>query len=129
MRYTFKAACVLMAGIVGGQAQAAETLKGDALRRTISGKTVFVATPAGLELPIRYRGGGSMTGFAGAQLASLAGEKVASDRGRWWIADNKLCQKWNNWFDAKTSCYTFTLSGNRVRWHRSDGERGTARIG
>jgi hypothetical protein len=65
-------------------------LTGEALRQAVSGKTVLIATPIG-SLPIRYNSNGTMTGRAPAFVASLGTKR---DRGQWWIADDRLCQRW-----------------------------------
>jgi hypothetical protein len=28
----------------------------------------------------------------------------ASDNGKWWIAEDQLCQKWTSWMDGNTYC-------------------------
>ena len=113
-----------------GAALAAEpaSLSGDELRRAVSGKTVYL-TISGFELPIRYSPSGSMEGSMGVVAASLARGDGASDRGKWWISGNQLCQRWTSWMEGKSYCYTLTRQGNSVRWLRDDGRSGTARIG
>ena len=56
-------------------------------------------------------------------------ETAASDHGKWWIADDRLCQRWPSWMDGKSYCYRLTQTGTSLRWVRSDGASGTARIG
>ena len=58
--------------LVLGTALAAEraSLSGDELRKTVSGKTVYLKI-SGFELPIRYSPGGSMSGRMGAVAATL----------------------------------------------------------
>ena len=113
-----------------GAALAAEpaSLSGDELRKAVSGKTVYL-TISGVELPIRYSPSGSMEGSMGVVAASLARGDGASDRGKWWISGNQLCQRWTSWMEGKSYCYTLTRQGNSVRWLRDDGRSGTARIG
>lgn len=113
-----------------GAALAAEpaSLSGDELRKAVSGKTVYL-TISGFELPIRYSPSGSMEGSMGVVAASLARGDGASDRGKWWISGNQLCQRWTSWMEGKSYCYTLTRQGNSVRWLRDDGRSGTARIG
>ena len=51
------------------------------------------------------------------------------DRGRWWVSGNKVCQKWQQWYDGRTFCFTVAkLSDSRIRWVRDDGKSGVARI-
>jgi hypothetical protein len=113
-----------------GAALAAEaaSLSGDELRNAVSGKTVYLKI-SGFELPIHYSAGGTMAGSMGAVAATLARGDGASDRGKWWISGNELCQRWTSWMDGKSYCYTLTRRGNGVRWVRNDGRSGTARIG
>ena len=113
-----------------GAALAAEpaSLSGDELRKAVSGKTVYL-TISGFELPIRYSPSGSMEGSMGVVAASLARGDGASDRGKWWISGNQLCQRWTSWMDGKSYCYKLTLRGKAITWVRNDGRSGTARIG
>src|SRR5262249_26619538 len=53
----------------------------------------------------------------------------ASDHGKWWVADDQLCQQWSSWMDGKSYCYKLTRNGSTVQWVRNDGRSGTARIG
>jgi hypothetical protein len=103
-------------------------MKGDTLRKAVSGKTVYL-TISGFELPIRYSANGNMSGSMGLIAATFAGGDPASDRGKWWIAGDQLCQRWATWLDGKSYCYAFSVSGSAVRWVRNDGASGTARIG
>lgn len=113
-------------------AAAAETksasLAGEELRKAVSGKTVYLKI-SGFELPIRYSPSGSMTGSMSTVAAALARGDGASDRGKWWIVGDQLCQRWTSWMEGKSYCYQLTLKGASVRWVRNDGRSGTARIG
>jgi len=103
-------------------------LAGDELRQAISGKTVYLNV-SGFELPIRYASNGRMTGKMGTVAASFSRGDGASDSGKWWVADDQLCQQWTSWMDGKQYCYKLTRQGASVRWYRNDGRSGTARIG
>jgi hypothetical protein len=103
-------------------------LSGDELRQAISGKTVYLNV-SGFELPIRYNANGHMSGRMSTIAASFSRGDGASDTGKWWVADNQLCQQWSSWMDGKTYCYKLTRSGSSVQWLRNDGHSGTARIG
>jgi hypothetical protein len=109
-------------------AAAEAALAGDVLRKAVSGKTVYLKI-SGFELPIRYSAGGSMRGSMSTVAAALARGDGASDRGKWWISGNQLCQRWTSWMDGKSYCYKLTLTGKSIRWVRNDGRSGTARIG
>ncbi len=118
------------ASVLAATAAQAESslLQGDTLRDAISGGTVYVATPIGA-LPIHYAANGSMSASGPEEMVSLAGESVQSDRGKWWISGNQLCQRWQNWLERQSFCYEMRKQrGNNVHWTRSDGQTGTARI-
>ena len=104
------------------------TLEGDALRKAISGKTVFLKI-SGFELPIRYAANGRMSAKMSTVAASLARGDGSSDTGKWWVSDGQLCQQWNVWMNGKSYCYRLTQKGQSVQWVRNDGRSGTARIG
>jgi hypothetical protein len=94
---------------------------------------------AGLALPalpataesitlIVYSANGRMKGSMGTVAASFSTGNGASDRGKWWVENDQLCQKWTSWMDGQSYCYKLTLNGNKVTWVRNDGRSGTARI-
>ena len=104
-----------------------EALSGAALQSVVAGRTVYINTPMG-EVPIRYAKNGAVSGYT--QLALLDGEATTFDRGRWWIAQNRLCLRWDNWMQRATHCFTMHRVGpSTVRWLREDGKSGFARIG
>ena len=96
----------------------------EALRQAVSGRTVLIETQIG-SFPIRYKSDGRMTGRAPAFVASLGTEK---DRGQWWVVDDRLCQRWHRWLDAKQYCFKLQRIGAAVHWLRDDGLSGTATI-
>jgi hypothetical protein len=100
-------------------------LGGENLKTLVAGKTVHLDTPFGVAIPITYHGNGLMSGKAGV-LEYFLGAQV--DRGRWWISDGKLCQKWFKWLDAQPSCMRLKQDGNKIIWRRDDGLSGTATI-
>jgi len=116
--------------LTANSALGAESVKlaGDELRQAIVGKTVYLNV-SGFELPIRYAANGRMTGKMGTVAASFSRGDGASDSGKWWVADDQLCQKWTSWMDSKQYCYKLTRKGAAVHWVRHDGRSGTARIG
>jgi hypothetical protein len=124
-------ALVLAAGlVVPATASLAEPaqLAGNELRQAISGKTIYLNI-SGFELPINYAANGRMSGKMSTVAASFSRGDGAQDRGKWWVADDQLCQQWTSWMDGKTYCYRLTRDGSTVRWVRNDGRSGTARIG
>lgn len=104
------------------------TLSGEELRRAISVKTVYLNV-SGFELPIRYSTNGRLSGKMSTIAASFSRGDGASDHGKWWVADDQLCQQWSSWMDGKSYCYKLTRNGSQVQWVRNDGRSGTARIG
>jgi len=95
------------------------------LKQTVAGKTVHLDTPFGVAIPITYHANGLMSGRAGVLEYFLGAE---ADRGRWWIANGRLCQKWFKWLDAQPSCMRLKQDGNKILWRRDDGLSGTATI-
>lgn len=124
-------ACVIAAGLaLTATASLAQptTLAGDELKKAISGKTVFLNI-SGFELPISYAANGRMSGKMSTIAASFSRGDGAQDRGKWWVANDQLCQQWSSWMDGKQYCYKLTRDGASVQWVRNDGHSGTARIG
>ena len=101
-------------------------LVGSELKQALSGKTVYLSTALGVSVPIRYRGNGTMSGRAAAVLVKHVGSKT--DRGRWWISGNRVCQRWSKWLNGRSFCFSFRKKGRYVYWRRSDGRTGTATI-
>ena len=53
-----------------------------------------------------------------------------SDKGRWWVSGDRLCQRFETWYNGQTLCFKLTRVGpDRLRWVRDNGESGIARIG
>lgn len=105
----------------------AEPLSGDAVKKLVSGKQVYLSTPYGVELLLQYRADGAVRGdVSGISVASLFAPR---ETGKWWIARNQLCQQWPTWYDSRQFCFTIEQRGeNSISWRRDDGLRGTARI-
>jgi len=114
-----------VAVIMATGAAAAETVAdAQSPRKIVSGRTIELDTPLG-GLPISYRMDGTMRGKA-ENLAYYTGS--SEDSGFWWIAANKLCQRWQKWLDGKSYCFTLQQRGRAVQWTRNDGMTGTATI-
>jgi hypothetical protein len=116
------AAACLCATIAQAQSS---TLSGPQINELVAGATVEIDTPLGTKLPIRYGGDGRISGEA-RDLASYLG--AASDRGRWWVASDLLCHKWNRWFNSEPQCMRLSREGRLIHWRTQDGYSGTARI-
>lgn len=111
--------------LAGAQAAGAKSEPaGDALKRMVAGKTVRMDTPVGT-IPVSYRANGTMTGRAKDMQLYLGNER---DAGHWWVAANRICQKWDVWLSAKPYCFTVRLDGRLVHWRTDDGRSGTATI-
>src|SRR5688500_14134724 len=82
----------------------AQSLAGGELGRTVSGRRIYLATPLGGEFPLYYRADGQVDGSG--EAVGLGRFMAPKDSGRWWVAGDKLCQKWTSWYDGKTFCFT-----------------------
>lgn len=120
----FAAAVMVAAGaaVAGGFDQG--EMNGEALRKALTGRTIHLSTPLG-GLPINFRPDGTMSSTAGG-LASYTGSE--RDRGRWWIAADRLCQRWNTWLGGKSYCFKLRQQGGTVHWTRNDGLSGVVTI-
>ena len=49
-----------------------------------------------------------MSATIGAVTASFGRGDGASDRGKTWVANDQLCQKWTSWMDGQSYCYRVT---------------------
>ena len=127
-----KLGAILVAVALSASATAAVaesvSLSGDELRQAVTGKTVYLNI-SGFELPIKYAANGRMTGKMSTVAASFSRGDGSSDTGKWWVADDQLCQKWSSWMESKQYCYKLTRNGTSVRWVRNDGRSGSARLG
>ena len=112
---------------IGSAAAAAEPVRmsGTTLQRLVPGSTVNIDTPLDAKLPVKYNEDGSISAEAGA-LAFYLGSNA--DHGRWWILGSNLCQKWDKWFDAETSCMELSREGQKIWWRKDDGREGTATL-
>ena len=98
------------------------------IRQMIAGKRIYLATPLGGELPLHYRANGVVDGSG--EAIGLGRYLKPKDKGRWWVTNDKLCQKWAEWYDGRTFCFKLNkISGSKVFWLRDDGTSGVARVG
>ncbi len=126
--YQLALAALILAGVASSVPASAAELRAEDIRREIIGRHVFLAVPLGGEFPLNYFPDGRVNGDGEAVgLGRLAQPK---DEGRWWIAGDRLCQRFKAWYDGKPMCFVLTRIGNgQVAWLRDNGETGTARIG
>ena len=115
---------IIQFGAVAAALAEPTKLTDEALRQAVSDRTVLVHTPVG-SIPIRYKGDGTMSGQALLFVARLGTQK---DNGQWWIAGDRLCQRWYQWLDARPHCFSLQRIGAAVHWLRDDGLSGTATI-
>lgn len=127
MRSTVTAAAIVAATLGMTAPSVAETLSSEEISALISGKTVRLSTPYGLELPLQYRTSGEVSGdVSGFTMARMFAPR---ETGRWWVEQNRLCQQWPSWYDGKAHCFTIEQTGpDSLSWVRQDGLAGTARI-
>lgn len=97
----------------------------NALRELASGKTVHLESPYGT-LPVSFKADGTLSGKASGLLAGYLG--ATSDRGRWTVHGDRICQKFFKWFNGETHCMRIKADGRRITWRRDDGLSGTATI-
>jgi hypothetical protein len=122
------AGLILGSGMFAVDLANAQSLAGGELGRTVSGRRIYLATPLGGEFPLYYRADGRVDGSG--EAVGLGRFMAPKDSGRWWVAGDKLCQKWTSWYDGKTFCFTLRKeAGDQVAWTRDDGLAGKARIG
>ena len=100
-------------------------LKGEALLQLATGRTVFLQSPYGT-LPVTFKADGTLSGTATGALAFYLGS--TSDRGRWSVKGDRICQKFFKWFDGETHCLDVKQDGRRLVWRRDDGLSGTATV-
>lgn len=110
---------------MSGAAADPATPSGDALSRLVAGRTINIDTPLGTTVPIEYREDGTLQGHAGAVAFYLGS---MTDKGRWWVKGDRVCQRWTRWFDAEVSCMRFRLEGRRVHWQSDTGKSGTGML-
>ena len=107
-------------------AYAADNLAGPALKHRVNGKRIYLKSPGG-EFPLNYRASGVVDGTG--EALGLGRFLQPKDSGRWWVDGQRLCQKWQSWYEGKVFCFTIqNLGGNTISWRRDDGYAGTARI-
>lgn len=120
----------LIAGIAvaATPALASAQLSEREIRNTVAGKRIYLKVPLGGEFPLYYQTNGSVSGSGDA--VGLGRFMQPKDQGRWWVRGDRLCQKWQSWYDGKQFCFTLSRGdGNTLYWRRDDGVTGRARIG
>ncbi|MBN8943457.1 MAG: hypothetical protein J0H01_28385 [Rhizobiales bacterium] len=122
------AAWIVVAASGIASAAQADPMTSDEIRQDIIGRNIFLAAPLGGEFPLNYRRSGRVDG--NGQALGLGRVMQPRDSGRWWIANNRLCQQFHTWYDGTPMCFALTRTGgSSLKWLRDNGESGTARIG
>lgn len=105
----------------------AKVLNNAEINTLVSGKVIFLKIPFGGEFPLRYSTDGTVKGDgSGVGLGKYLAPK---DEGRWWVVNNQLCQKWQEWYKGKKTCFLISnLDGKKFRWLRNDGKKGSGRV-
>jgi len=105
-----------------------EPLDNAGIMSLVTGKRIYLATPMAGELPLYYRENGKVDGTG--EVIGLGKYLKPKDSGRWWVSDNRLCQKWREWYDGRTFCFKLNrISGTKAYWMRDDGTSGISRVG
>jgi len=95
------------------------------IKELVAGATVEIDAGFGARIPLRFAADGQVAGEARAFSFFLG---AASDTGRWWLEQDKLCQRFTKWFDAAPQCLTLTRDGRTIHWQSASGRRGTATV-
>ena len=121
-------AVVLTAGAAAPAAADTGAMSGREIQSAVNGKRIYLQTPLGGEFPLYYRQDGVVDGSG--EALGLGRFMAPKDSGKWWIADNRLCQQWQEWYDGKRQCFVLQRTGDTtLYWKRDDGLEGEARIG
>lgn len=106
----------------------AASMSGQEIRNSIANKRVLLETRFGVEFPLFYAANGSVTGDGtGTGLGQYFAPK---ETGKWWIANDKLCQQFPTWNNGKIVCFQLENEGNnRLIWTQDNGRTGRAKIG
>jgi len=126
MRLALAAAFVAAASPVLANASE-KLLSSDEMRRVVTKNRIYLATPLGGELPLTYFADGRVDGSG--EAVGLGRWLAPTDKGRWWITGNQLCQQWEQWYKGRRFCFTLERAGpSAVIWRRDDGSTGKARL-
>lgn len=91
-----------------------QPLKGRALQRVLTGKTLLYNTVYGEPCTIELRANGELVGRAG-----YANEDC--DTGRWWIENDRWFRQWQNWAYGEALGLITLVDGDQVRWYNAEG--------
>lgn len=102
--------------LISVESFAAETkLTGNEIKSTHSGRTFRFKASTGSTGEISYKPDGTMEGKK---------DGGASDSGKWWVKDNKICRQWDKWRRGNWGCFhIFRIGDKRYKGVRTDGGR------
>lgn len=119
---------LLTLGLMASPTMANERFTASDIKGEIIGKRIYLAVPLGGEFPLNYRSNGQVDGSG--EALGLGRFAKPNDKGRWWIAGDKLCQQFTSWYKGAPMCFELIRTGDkRLKWIRDNGQTGTARIG
>ncbi len=127
MMRTAKLAVVAVFALCGTAVADTGAMSTSQIKSAIAGKRIYLQTPFGGEFPLFYREDGVVDGSG--EAVGLGRMMAPTDSGKWWVADNRLCQQWQEWYDGTTHCFVLQrTSETTLYWMRDDGLEGEARI-
>jgi hypothetical protein len=127
-RSKLSGAAVAAAVVLNALPASAEVLSGEAIKKLVTGRTVYLSAPLGGEFPLAYRPDGSVNGNGAA--VGLGRLYAARETGRWFMTGNSLCQQFPTWYSGQRLCFSVQKVGaDKIRWVRDNGESGLARVG
>jgi GntR family transcriptional regulator/MocR family aminotransferase len=108
----------LIRNLVKGQVEQLETsagtwLRGDDLRKAMSGATVLVPEVYGSPCTIEHHPDGTMTGVIG-----FASED--RDSGRWRVEGDRFFRKWTRWNYGEEKGYYLVIEGDKLKYFNAD---------
>ncbi len=130
MRWTLTASVLAAALAAGTTSASAEIgpMDGREIKQELPGKRIYLKTPLGGEFPLYYAPDGVVDGSG--EAVGLGRFMKPTDQGRWWVAEDRLCQEWQEWYDGVRHCFELERTGaTTLYWRRDDGLEGEARIG
>lgn len=98
---------LILAGLVATPAMA-EPMTGTQLERLVPDTAVEVTDDSGPDLVVRFLSGGAMIGLVRQLLLTF------EDSGRWHVADNRLCIRWDKWDNADETCLDVDRNGDTL---------------
>jgi GntR family transcriptional regulator/MocR family aminotransferase len=104
--------------LVRGQVEHLESasgswVRGDELRRVMSGATIFYEEVYGTLCTIDLHPDGKMTGH-------MDSKSNDADQGSWRLDGDRFLRRWNRWNYAKEAGYYIVIDGDRIKYFNED---------